>query len=81
MTDEENPKRRQSEKRIERSHDAVPVQENRFIDAGADSLIWPDKPIPLTDNDKKINEAFKESITTGKDIRQALRERGIPGFE
>jgi len=59
----------------------VSEQENRFIDAGEDGLIWPDEPVPLTEKEKKMKAAFGESIRTGKDIFQALREHGVTDYD
>lgn len=51
--------------------------DNRFIDDGEDGLIWPDKPEPLTEKQKKYRDALIEARETGKSFTQALRERGI----
>ena len=81
MTDDEKSKKRPSDKPSKSTYETIEVQENRFIDAGADSLIWPDKPVQLTEKEKLIRDAFGESIKTGKNIFQALRERGIYDYE
>ena len=80
MSVDDKPKKCESEKPIEPTHKTIQVQENRFIDAGADSLIWPDKPAKLTEKDKALRDAMIEASQTNRPLKQVLRERGIDGY-
>ena len=77
MTDKEKS---ESEERPKPIRKTIQAQENRFIDAGADSLIWPDKPAKLTEKDKALRDAMMEASQTNRPLMQVLRERGIDGY-
>lgn len=80
MTEDRKNKKREQGQPNELPRKIINVQENRFIDAGADSLIWPDKPVELTEREKLIQAAMVESIKTKRPWRDVFREYGLEEY-